>query len=260
MPRPVESSIVTKCGLVIDVVSQARQPLAFAEIVARSGLVKGSCHRILSVLQGEEMISYDRVSRTYFTGPRLKRWARSSWQRTDISDVSAVVMERLSDSTGKNVSLSILDDQYILYLRVTDHESFRFAPRAGDRAPLHCTAAGKVFLAHMSERRRTETLSVLKLDKFTEFTKTNLADLETDVAAALVQGYAMANMEEYLHVIGMAAPILNVQGQVTACLSLWTPTDKGTAADMEQLAPMLQRAVADISAELGWEGRGQDTA
>ncbi|RED18365.1 IclR family transcriptional regulator [Pontivivens insulae] len=254
MARSAQSSIVTKCAEVLDVISKARRPLGFAEIVERTGFVKSSCHRILAVLQSEDMISYDKPTRTYQTGNRVKRWARFSWHRTDLLDVAAGPMDSLNEDAGMNTALSILDDQHILYLRTSDHIPIRLADRAGDRAPLHCTAAGKVLLAHLSPRRRSDLLESLRLEKFTEYTVTDRSALEAEFPDIIEQGYARAICEEHLHVMGMGAPIWNGQKQVTACLSLWTATDDATKAELEQMAPKLVSAAQEISRQLGWEG------
>ncbi len=253
MTRSTGSSIVKKCALVLDVISQSRRPLAFAEIVAQTDFVKSSCHRILAVLQSEEMIQYDKDSRTYHTGPRLRQWARSSWHRTDLQDAAAGIMEALSDQTGMNTALSILDDQHILYLRTFDHVPIRLAARAGDRAPLHCTAAGKMNLVHMTPHRRAEMLENLNLEKFTEYTKTTVADLEEEFSAIEKDGYALAIREEYLHVIGAAAAIRDNHGALTACLSLWTLTDNANPEDLRENVPSLMTSARRISELIGWD-------
>lgn len=250
--RPKESSIVAKCARIMDVISQARQPLPFSDIVARTGFVKSSCHRVLAVLQAEDMVTYDRQSRMYFTGARLRSWARSSWVRTDVQDVAVPAMDALSEKTGMNAALSIQDDEFILYLRTSDRLSLRLAARAGDRAPLHCTAAGKVFLAYMTEARRMTFLETVKLEKFTERTMTTPAELERDAQNIRARGYGLAIREEYLHVMGMAAPIRDGQGDVSACLSIWTITDDTTPEQLERFAPHLMQAADDISALNGW--------
>ncbi len=56
--RAIESSIVTKCAIVMDVLSDARQPLAFLEDVRSKELVKSSCHSVLTVPSGRRA---DRV-------------------------------------------------------------------------------------------------------------------------------------------------------------------------------------------------------
>jgi DNA-binding IclR family transcriptional regulator len=231
----------------------SRRPLAFAEIVKKTGFVKSSCHRILAVLQSEGMIQYDSDSRTYQTGPRLRKWARSSWHRTDLQDVAAGIMEALSDQTGMNTALSILDDHHILYLRTFDHVPIRLAARAGDRAPLHCTAAGKMFLAHLPPLRRSEVLEALSLEKFTEFTKTTAADLEAEFPAIQRDDVALAIQEEYLHVIGSAAAIRDEHGALTACLSLWALTDDASPEDLHKNISALKDAARRISERIGWD-------
>ena len=255
MTRSKESSIVTKCALVMDVLSRARQPLPFAEIVARTGFVKSSCHRILAVLQSEDMIAYDKQSRTYTTGARLRRWARTGLHRHDIQDAASAVMDALSSQTELNAALSVLDNDCIVYVRTSDFVSLRFAARGGDRAPLHSTAAGKMFLATMEPELRADTLAQLKLEQFTEFTKITAAELEDEIPTILEQGFAVAVREEYLHVIGMSAPIRNAQGRIVACLSLWTQTEDSTVAELMARAPALLDAVTVISKQIGWNGR-----
>ncbi|KAA2315621.1 IclR family transcriptional regulator [Pseudooceanicola sediminis] len=253
MGRSSESSIVTKCAQIMDVLSQSRGPMAFSEIVAQTGFVKSSCHRILAVLQGEDLVEYDKASRTYKTGTRLHNWARSAWRRIDLQQIASGVMLRLGDETGMNVALSVLDGDTILYLRTVDQMPVRYAAHPGDHAPLHCTAAGKVFLANMAQSRRDALLGALRYDRFTEFTKVTAQDVAAEFPAILRSGYGMAVQEEYLPVIGIAAPIWNAQDQVTACLNVWTMSDLATAPQVESQAQRVIAAARQISRQMGWQ-------
>jgi len=253
MARNTESSIVAKCAQVMDVLSAARQPLAFSEIVQQTGFVKSSCHRILGVLQAEELVSYDDGTRTYRTGARLNNWARSAWQRVDLQQAAGKPMTALSESSGLNAALSILDSETILYLRTADQIPVRYAARAGDHAPLHCTAAGKLFLAHMAEKSRKQVLSSLKLERYTEFTKTSVEELVHELPGIAIRGYAIAEREEFLHVSGIAAPVRNAQGDVTAALSLWMIHDDQHGEGIDQHADSLKAAALAISKGIGWQ-------
>lgn len=252
MGRSTESSIVTKCAIVMDVLSDARQPLAFSEIVESTGFVKSSCHRILAVLQGEGLIDYDKPSRTYRTGARLHQWARSAWRRIDLQQVASEPMNRLSAATEMNAALSVLDGQTILYLRTADQTPVRYAAHAGDHAPLHCTAAGKVFLAHLPEAKRDEILDGLQYEKFTEFTLTSADQLKRSLWDAKTQGFAKAIKEEFLQVTGIAAPIFNEQDDVVACLSLWALDKTASAEEVIARSADLLQAVQSISETIGW--------
>lgn len=250
----MESSIVSKCTLVIDVLIKARSPMAFSDIVTATGLVKSSCHRILAVLQGERLVAYDAEIRAYGCGARLRDWTRSVWLRSDLQQAASGPMDRLRELSGMNTALSIPDEDALLFLRTSDEVPVRYAARPGDRAPLHCTAAGKVFLAHMADAQRRKLLTAAPLERFTEHTQIDAAALERDCALAADQGYAVAIGEEFLQVMGCAAPILDAQNRVIAALSLWTLTSRSQPDELMDFLPELTAAAARISTGLGWSG------
>ena len=254
MDKAGGSSIVQKCTLVMDVVSNARKPMAFSDIVSKTGFVKSSAHRILAILQTEELIEYDKRARTYQTGQRLHDWARLAWRRADLQDIASNVMHALSEKTGMNTALSILDRQEVLYLRTVDIVQYRFASHAGDHAPLHSTAAGKVFLANMSEEQRNETLQKISFAKLTENTKTTAPEIMGDLQHVQQKGFAIASGEEQFQVTGLAAPIWNADGKVTSCLSIWSLLDHATREEVFAKADELIEATYQISRQLGWNG------
>lgn len=252
MAKAGESSIVTKCAKVMDIISHARTPLSFSEIIQQTGFVKSSAHRILAVLQGEELIEYDKKNRTYKTGPRLRDWARSSWRRIDLQKTASKFMHTLSEETGMNTALSVLDGDTILYLRTVDMIQLRYASHTGDHAPLHSTAAGKVFLAYMSEKRRQKMLDQMSFEKLTENTKTDATLLIKELTRIPQQGFAKALGEERLQVTGIAAPVWNAEDSVTACLSLWSQTGHATRDEVVAMSGKLIQTTNLISEQLGW--------
>jgi len=260
MSKPSESSIVTKCALVMDVLSRARQPLVFSDIVAQTGFVKSSCHRILAVLQSETLIEYDKASRTYRTGPRLHDWARSAWRRIDLQQAASETMATLAENSGMNAALSVLDEDTILYLRTYDMQQVRHAARPGDHAPLHCTAAGKVFLAHLNSARLQTVRRGMRFEKFTENTKTTFDAVKVEFPAIRARGFATSIGEEFLHVTGVAAPIWNVQDQVTAGLSLWSRTETASPQQVLDQSDAIIAAAQNISERIGWaKGGGEQS-
>ncbi len=250
MSRTVGSSIVTKCTRIIDILVEARQPLAFSDIVAETGYVKSSAHRILSVLLNENLAHYDSDARTYSVGSRVQSWARSSWQRTDLQKVAADELEKLCDSTNLNIALSILDNNSILYIRTFDGFYMRFAARPGDHAPLHCTAAGKVFLAFMSESRCSEFMGTSSLERYTENTIVDSKILVKDIAEVRDRGYGYSEKEEIAQVRGIAAPIWSADKKVVACVSIWSVAERSSRQDMQNLAPKLLSVANKISKRL----------
>ena len=85
MPSDVQSSIVSKCAIVIDKLAESHSGMTFTEIVASTDFNKSSVHRIISVLLGEELLHHDAARRTYSLGKRSMQWARSAWQKIDFT-------------------------------------------------------------------------------------------------------------------------------------------------------------------------------
>jgi len=236
-----ESSIVTKVGQTLDIMTRARRPLTFSELVERTGFVKSSAHRILSIMLGERLLEHDPANKTYSLGPRLIHWAQTAWQRTDLQEVAGPELQRFCERTGLNVALSILDQDKVLYLRTLDALPVRYVAHAGERAPLHCTGVGKVYLAFMPKMRREGLLSRLKLDRYTEHTIQSPKVLAAELERVRARGYGTCDREEFLHVVGMAAPILDSGGEVLAGVSVWTTTEH---ADMARLEASVQDLLA----------------
>jgi len=60
----------------------------------------------------------------------------------------------------------------------------------GKRAPLHCTALGKVLLAYMSEKERKKILEEKGLPRLTEKTITDKKKLEKELGEVKEQNFA----------------------------------------------------------------------
>jgi DNA-binding IclR family transcriptional regulator len=253
MARASESSIVAKCATVIDILSSARRPLGFKEITESSGLVKSSAHRILSVLLSEGLVEYDPLRRVYLVGPRLNAWGRAIWRRMDMQIDPSDELEALCEHSNMNAALSILDGDSVLYLRTLNSVPFRIASHPGDHAMLHCTAAGKVFLASMSTHRCEQVMDKLAFERMTEYTIQDPARIKSELEVTRNRGYGLAVQEEHFQVIGMAAPIRDIQGDVTACLSLWSLIDRTNVDEVERFAPDLIAVTERLSRQSGYE-------
>lgn len=246
------SSIVSKSVALIDIIAASRKPPTFSEIMQRSGFAKSSTHRILAVLVAEGLVEHVDDRKTYTLGSKLVTWAQAAWQSTDIQKIAGRDLELLCERTGMNVALSILDNDAVLYLRTIDTHPARFAPRTGERAPLHCTAVGKVYLAFMDKRRRDETLARLAFEKYTELSPSSPEELVASLEAVRGAGFATCFQEEFLQINSLGAPVRNAQGTVCAGISLWTLQDCFTRDELLAHSQNLLAAAAKISSQMGY--------
>jgi DNA-binding IclR family transcriptional regulator len=148
----------------------------------------------------------------------------------------------------------VLDGDSILYLRTINYVPVRYAAAMGDHAPLHCTAAGKVFLATLSEPTREALIHRITLEKMTENTISSLDRLKTEITVVAKQGYGTADGEEFLQVSGIAAPIRKEDNTVAACLSLWMVRSESSGLqNLVDQVDILLECTQELSHALGWK-------
>lgn len=247
-----QSSIVSKCTQVLDLVAESKSALGFTEIVEQSGYAKSSAHRILGILQSEDLIELDQHNKTYRLGPKIMRWASNSWHKSDIQQAATGVLEELAGLSSSNVALAIRDADEVLILRTVDRYYVSYVPRPGDRGPIHCTALGKVLIAFQSEEQRLQDIDRLVMTRFTDKTITDKKTFSEILEQVAKQGFAMADGEEFLQVCGIAAPVFNFQGDIAGSVCIWSQTDKANLASLQTQLPGLINTCAKISARLGF--------
>lgn len=120
--------------------------------------------------------------------------------------------------------------------------------------PLHCTAMGKVFLAHLSPTARASALDSLDLKPFTPHTITALPALYRELEAIPRQGFGVDNEEYALGVRCLAAPIYNHQDQVIAGVSVTALATRFSSGRDAEVGAALKQACENISHTLGFQG------
>jgi DNA-binding IclR family transcriptional regulator len=119
--------------------------------------------------------------------------------------------------------------------------------------PLHCTAAGKAYLAFEGEE---ELRAVLPdgLQKYTERTPTDRAALMQQLRSVAASGYAI-DMGEYIEDMrSVAVPIRDYARGVVGTLAVAGPAYRFQAERIDkELAPLLVKAGRELSSRLGFD-------
>ena len=133
-------------------------------------------------------------------------------------------MECLARKLKATVHLATLDGTDVVYLdKVTAEGGPRIAlSGVGRRLPLHCTAVGKVLLAHQSPGTICHTLDRLAMEPVTDRTISSVDTLRFELASSRRSGIARDREGSVLGVCCHAASITEA-GRVTAAISLSVP-------------------------------------
>ncbi len=124
--------------------------------------------------------------------------------------------------------------------------------QVGRRAPIHCTALGKVLLAYLLEEERKKILDKKGLPRFTEKTVTSKRKLEKELCKVKEEGFALDRGEHEKDVRCIASPIRDHDGKVIATISISAPAFRIDLDKQENLKRVLIEASKGISKRLGW--------
>ncbi|MHA6799382.1 IclR family transcriptional regulator [Bounagaea algeriensis] len=238
-------------GLVV-LTELAANPLTLDELAEKLGVHKSTAMRLLRTLESHRFVR--RVDQhRYRLGSTLFGLANQALEDLDVRGVARPGLESLGSRTGHTVHLAICEADEVVYIdKVDSNQPVRMYSRVGRRAPLHCTAMGKVLVAGRSGQARSQLANGLEYPALTANTITTPERFLAELDRVKQQGYAVddAEHEDFIHCV--AAPLRNDHGEVIAAISVSAPKVLLDRAGLLALVDDLLATAGRISAELGW--------
>jgi IclR family pca regulon transcriptional regulator len=232
-----------------------RPVLGIADIADELEMSRSTTHRYVITLVALGCLEQG-ASRKYRLGLRGTDLGRAALECTGISQHSHPLLEGLRQRTGCTVSVAVLEGASIRY--VDRAGSFRseqskidlgLAP--GSRLPAHCTAMGKLLLAHLPDSEQISLTAEMRLDKHGPNTITSEDALLAELDKICGEGFAVNDQELAQDLYAIAAPLSNGEGTVVAAISLATHSVTSPLPRMiDASGPRLLAAADRISA--GW--------
>ena len=220
------------------------QPFSLGDAIEATGWPKPSVHRMLGQLEGGGLLAREPDGRRYTPAPRLLRLAESTLSAGTQHGVRHAVLRQLVADIGESCNLTALSGAEVIYRdRVESAFPLRMELRPGTRVPIHCSASGKLFLAHLAPTRRAAILDGLPLTRHTATTLTDRAALESELEQILRQGYA-TDAEEFVDgLVCVAVPVMaGGRRQVRSAVALQAPSARMPLTRALQLVPRLGEA------------------
>jgi len=219
--------VIERMMTLLDVLAQHPEPLGLKQISQYAGLHPSTVHRILSAMAADRIV--DRIEPgSYRLGMRLLELGNLVKSRISVRELALPIMRELHAQTGETVNLSVRHDDEIVYVERTSsgRSAMRVVHVIGARAPLHVTAAGKLFLLEDGFARLRDYAKRTGLRPYTKNTQTSVAQLERELERIQQQGWATDNEEAELGVRCVAAGVRDDGRQLVAALSISTPADR----------------------------------
>jgi DNA-binding IclR family transcriptional regulator len=240
--------VVERMMRLLDVLEKHPEPLGLKQISQYTGLHPSTAHRILSAMSADRLV--DRVEPgSYRLGMRLLELGNLVKSRISVRELALPLMRELHAHTGETANLSVRHDDEIVYVERSSsgRAAMRVVHIIGARAPLHVTAAGKLFLLEEGFARLRDYAKRTGLAPHTKNTLSSVQLLERDLEKIQRQGWATDNEEAEIGVRCVAAGIRDDGGALVAALSLSSPADRMKL----QWGPLVKETADRISHEIG---------
>jgi DNA-binding IclR family transcriptional regulator len=164
------------------------------------------------------------------------------------------ILEKMVAECNETCYVAIFKEGHVVYLDMVEtNMTVRVVSRVGSRLPSYCTAAGKVYLSHMSEDEISEILPDEEYQTFTDTTIKTRTALRAELEQIAEQGYAIDNEELDLGVHCVAAPIRDYTRRIVGSISISGPNMRlGEERILKELVPLVLSSSEELSTRLGY--------
>lgn len=226
--------------------------LGVTELAEELDIAKSTSHRLLQSLLIERFVKLDNITRKYQLGLGLMELGNEVMNNLDVRNIAKSHLEKLINKLDETAHLGIYENGEIVYIDKIENSSIhQMYSQIGRRASIHCTGIGKAMLAFLPKKELEWIVLNKGLSSFTKNTITTSEQLEKEMAEIRTTGYSIDNQEHEIGIRCVAAPILNMNGEVVAGISVAGPEARMTDEKLELCAKEIKLHAELISKELG---------
>jgi IclR family KDG regulon transcriptional repressor len=237
----------------LDCFTQDQPELGVREAARLIHLSSSTTGRLMSALKDLGLLNQNPKTHTYSLGGKVLSWSGVYTAMLDVRTMALPYIEELHRATQETISLYVIEgNDRMCVERIESPQNVRIVARIGRRLPLYAGSAGKVLLAFLPPERQEEYIRTIVLTPLTAKTIADPSTLRAELAKIRSQGYAISYGEWLIDASGIAAPIFNQSGEITAALTISGPSQRFTEETMTGYIPLVTRVASEISREMGF--------
>jgi IclR family transcriptional regulator, KDG regulon repressor len=228
--------------------------LGVTELSKRLKLHKNNVFRLLATLEARGYIEQNRASENYRLGIKCLHLGRQYIHHMGLVRQASPILADLARKCRESAYVAIERRDGVVPLEAAQPEdrAVRIMAPIGAVLPLHCTAAGKVYLAFDGEEQIKSSLPEA-LKRYTDRTITDRASLLAQLEMAAKNGYASDCGEFVEEVSSVAVPIRDYTRSVVGSMAVAGPAYRlGPERISAEIAPVLLEAGRELSHRLGY--------
>ncbi len=219
---------VVRVAETLQLIARSEAGYSLAELARRLDVPKASMADILSGLVASSFLFKNPDGR-FVLGTGAIAFARTAVSSCSLVDVTHHHLELLVRSINETAVVARLDYESMVSMYVdkveSDH-SVRYSVPLGLRRELYATSAGKVILAHLPKAEQSAYLRSVSFERFTPRTIVDRKVIEQELDEVMRVGFASTEDERSVGASGIAAPVLDSEGQLLCALTVAGPTTR----------------------------------
>ena len=239
-------SSITRVLEIVEAVSYAIKPLSPLELSQQLDIPKPTIHRLIQTLVDEGFVSVD-IGGGIIPGKRVRNLSIELWQQRQFFSERQLILQGLVEDTKESCGIAVPYQMNMLYTnRVQTKLPIQIYLPVGTKAPMWCTATGKLYLSQLPAKIRSKTLRQLPLDKFTNNTITNIDKLNVELEAIAESDVGIDNEEYISGTFSVSVPVLDKKSRYIASLFVNAPSTRVSLKELLTQVPRLRIAAQDI--------------
>ncbi len=223
------------------------KPSSLNELTQDLDLPRPTVYRLLATLVELRLLEKHPTSKHYGIGRELinltQKINTGSWPSISRHQL----MEELVEALGETCNYVIRTGSKVIWLdRVETTDPVRLNIEAGLRAPLHCTASGKLFLSYLSETEVLKLVGEKPLELFTKNTIPDAKRLLKQLPEIRRTRISIEHGEFIADTSAVAVPVESSDGKIIAALSAHGPSYRFKQKSIETFIPKLRATAKDF--------------
>jgi len=238
---------------ILQTFSKTETELGITELSIRLGLAKSTVFRLMKTLNESNLVEKNQETQKYQLGIAAFELGFTVYHSMELRRVSVTILEKLAKSINRVVRLGVYDNGGVVYLvkRSPDGDNGTKS-KIGDRIPTHCTAIGKMLLAHQNDKE-VERVIEDGLTQYTEKTIVSANELRENLNEIRKKDFALTMEELRNGISSVAVPVKNDLGKVVGAISITGSRSFFYLNQIEQYVRELRHCSSLITERMGMD-------